>query len=153
MEVPLRSGSLNDCVRINIHFIKDDTQLIHQRDIDIALRVFNDFGSFSYFNGSGFINTCSDHFSVYLSYFFGGFFTLREAIGNRRLVLGVDRLDYTKGIPQRLEAFGEFLARDPMRAKDVMMVQVAVPSRSGWRHRPSGTCSAAAARPAGRARR
>ena len=34
-----------------------------------------------------------------------------EAFGNRKLVIGVDRLDYSKGIVQRLEAFERFLDR------------------------------------------
>jgi len=49
----------------------------------------------------------------------------------RQLILGVDRLDYTKGIPQRLHAFGQALERYPeMRGKGTL-VQVAVPSRQG----------------------
>lgn len=45
------------------------------------------------------------------------------------LLLGVDRLDYTKGIPQRLLAFEQLLARCPAYRKRVNLVQVAVPSR------------------------
>ena len=55
---------------------------------------------------------------------------LREALNGRKLVLGVERLDYTKGIPERLRAFRDLLARDPSRVERVMMVQVAVPSRT-----------------------
>ena len=47
----------------------------------------------------------------------------------RRVVLGVERLDYTKGIPQKLAAFERFLERDPRRARTTSMVQVVVPSR------------------------
>ncbi len=47
----------------------------------------------------------------------------------RTLLLGVDRLDYTKGIEARLEAFRTVLADGKLSAKDVTMVQVAVPSR------------------------
>lgn len=47
----------------------------------------------------------------------------------RTLLLGVDRLDYTKGIEARLEAFRTLLAEGKLTAKDVTMVQVAVPSR------------------------
>ena len=36
---------------------------------------------------------------------------IRERVGDRKLILSVDRLDYTKGIPQRLEAFSLFLDR------------------------------------------
>ncbi len=45
------------------------------------------------------------------------------------MLLGVDRLDYTKGIPERLEAFDAFLDRNPQAATQVTLVQVAVPSR------------------------
>ena len=34
---------------------------------------------------------------------------VRESLGDSRLVLGVDRLDYSKGIPQRVKAFERFL--------------------------------------------
>jgi trehalose 6-phosphate synthase len=55
---------------------------------------------------------------------------LREELGgSRRLLLGVDRLDYTKGIEQRLEAYGELLADGTVSSDDVVLVQVATPSR------------------------
>ena len=55
---------------------------------------------------------------------------LRERLGARRKVLlGVDRLDYTKGIDVRLRAIEEMLKRGRYRADDVVYVQVAVPSR------------------------
>jgi len=47
----------------------------------------------------------------------------------RRVFLGVDRLDYTKGIDVRLKAFQELLATRPETATDSVFVQVAVPSR------------------------
>ncbi|HEY6853569.1 MAG TPA: trehalose-6-phosphate synthase, partial [Gemmatimonadales bacterium] len=46
------------------------------------------------------------------------------------IVLGVDRLDYTKGIPLRIRAFEEFLRRAPAWRKKVIYVQVAAPSRT-----------------------
>jgi alpha,alpha-trehalose-phosphate synthase [UDP-forming] len=56
---------------------------------------------------------------------------LRQQFGaHRRILLGVDRLDYTKGIDRRLEAFGALLAKKPELANELMMVQVAVPSRT-----------------------
>jgi len=55
---------------------------------------------------------------------------LRSRLGQgRRVFLGVDRLDYTKGIDLRLKAYGEFLANDRRLAKEAVFVQVAVPSR------------------------
>ncbi|MFC5001983.1 trehalose-6-phosphate synthase [Dactylosporangium cerinum] len=52
-----------------------------------------------------------------------------ELGGDRRLLLGVDRLDYTKGIEQRVEAFGELLAEGVVSNDEVVLVQVATPSR------------------------
>jgi trehalose 6-phosphate synthase/phosphatase len=51
-----------------------------------------------------------------------------RADGNALLV-GIDRLDYTKGIPRRLAAFEELLRRRPALLGKVRLVQVAVPSR------------------------
>jgi len=56
---------------------------------------------------------------------------LREDIGDRRVILGVDRLDYTKGLPLKLAAFRHLLANSPEWRNDVVLVQVAVPSRTG----------------------
>jgi len=54
---------------------------------------------------------------------------LVEGLGGRCLILGVDRLDYTKGIPARLEAFRTALLRYPELRGNVLFIQVAVPSR------------------------
>jgi trehalose 6-phosphate synthase/phosphatase len=55
--------------------------------------------------------------------------TLRS--GSERLLVGIDRLDYTKGIPRRLLAYEQLLLRHPELCEHVRMVQVAVPSRTG----------------------
>ena len=56
----------------------------------------------------------------------------RRRIGHaRRIALGIDRLDYTKGLPERLRAFALTLERRPELRGHIVMVQVAVPSRSG----------------------
>jgi trehalose 6-phosphate synthase/phosphatase len=54
---------------------------------------------------------------------------LEEQYAGRKLVLGVERLDYTKGIPQKLLAFERLLEQDPTRAQRTTMLQVLVPSR------------------------
>lgn len=54
---------------------------------------------------------------------------LREEFGGRRIVLGVDRLDYTKGIDVRLRAFEEVLNRGAATVEDTVFVQIAVPTR------------------------
>lgn len=47
-----------------------------------------------------------------------------------KVIIGVDRLDYTKGLPNRLEAFAELLERHPEHREKVRMLQIAVPSRT-----------------------
>ncbi|MEH3138305.1 MAG: trehalose-6-phosphate synthase [Mycolicibacterium neoaurum] len=55
---------------------------------------------------------------------------IRAELGNpRKLLLGVDRLDYTKGIDVRLKAFSELLAEDRADRSDTVLVQLATPSR------------------------
>lgn len=53
----------------------------------------------------------------------------RQELPNRKLLLGVDRLDYTKGIPHRMRAFELVLQRFPDLRRRVTLVQVVVPSR------------------------
>ncbi|MEZ4295973.1 MAG: trehalose-phosphatase [Polyangiaceae bacterium] len=55
---------------------------------------------------------------------------LLRALGDARLVLGVDRLDYTKGIPERLRAFARLCEMFPEWRGKVACVQVSVPSRA-----------------------
>lgn len=54
---------------------------------------------------------------------------LHALLPNRKLILGIDRLDYTKGIPLRLQAFQNVLARYPGLRERVSLIQVVVPSR------------------------
>ncbi|WP_125132189.1 alpha,alpha-trehalose-phosphate synthase (UDP-forming) [Microbacterium sp. 10M-3C3] len=55
---------------------------------------------------------------------------IRESLGNpSKILLGVDRLDYTKGIRHRMKAFGELLQDGRVSVDDVTLVQVASPSR------------------------
>ncbi|WP_133784892.1 trehalose-6-phosphate synthase [Kribbella sp. VKM Ac-2571] len=55
---------------------------------------------------------------------------LRQEVGNpTHILLGVDRLDYTKGIRQRLRAFGELLDEKRISVDDAVFIQVATPSR------------------------
>jgi len=56
---------------------------------------------------------------------------LRRDVTGEKLIVGVDRLDYTKGILDRLRALETFFERYPHRRGEVSMVQVAVPSRTG----------------------
>lgn len=52
-----------------------------------------------------------------------------EVRGRRQVLLGLDRLDYSKGIPDRLLAFEELLRRTPRIAAEALLVQWAAPSR------------------------
>jgi trehalose 6-phosphate synthase len=54
---------------------------------------------------------------------------LRRSLDNRTILLGVDRMDYTKGIDARLRAFRELLRSGAVKADDVVMIQSAVPTR------------------------
>lgn len=55
---------------------------------------------------------------------------IRSELGNpRKILLGVDRLDYTKGIDVRLKAFSELLEEHRAERDDTVLVQLATPSR------------------------
>jgi trehalose 6-phosphate synthase/phosphatase len=54
---------------------------------------------------------------------------LRMKTRGRKIVLSIDRLDYTKGIPQRIEFINSFFKRHPEYREKVVFVTVAVPSR------------------------
>ncbi|HOI13416.1 MAG TPA: bifunctional alpha,alpha-trehalose-phosphate synthase (UDP-forming)/trehalose-phosphatase [Methanoculleus sp.] len=56
---------------------------------------------------------------------------IRQEYGKRKIILSFDRLDYTKGIPLRLEAFDALLEKKPDYQGKVSLVLVAVPSRTG----------------------
>jgi len=55
---------------------------------------------------------------------------IRKLAGSRRLIVSIDRLDYTKGIPQRIRAFALFLKRHPEYHRKVTLVMLVVPSRT-----------------------
>jgi trehalose 6-phosphate synthase len=55
--------------------------------------------------------------------------TLREQYAKRQLLVGVDRLDYSKGLPQRVRAFRMLLERYPENRHSATLIQVAAPSR------------------------
>jgi trehalose 6-phosphate synthase len=55
---------------------------------------------------------------------------IHEDLPHQQIVLGIDRLDYTKGIPDRLEAFRNALRRFPELHENITLVQIVVPSRT-----------------------
>jgi len=52
-----------------------------------------------------------------------------QKVGDRKIIISIDRLDYTKGITQRLEAFDLFLSENPEYKGKVTLIMVAVPTR------------------------
>jgi trehalose 6-phosphate synthase/phosphatase len=55
---------------------------------------------------------------------------LRQQVGERKVILTVDRLDFSKGIIQRLKAFEKFLSRHPEWLGRVTLLSLLVPSRT-----------------------
>ena len=55
--------------------------------------------------------------------------SIADLPASQKLVLGVDRLDYSKGLPNRFEAFGKYLERRTPGAPRATMLQIAPPSR------------------------
>jgi trehalose 6-phosphate synthase len=54
---------------------------------------------------------------------------VRESLQGRSLIVSADRLDYSKGLPNRLEGFGRLLARFPQHHRKVSFLQIAARSR------------------------
>ncbi|MFS7984163.1 putative alpha,alpha-trehalose-phosphate synthase (UDP-forming) [Helianthus anomalus] len=55
---------------------------------------------------------------------------LKERFSGRKVMLGVDRLDMIKGIPQKILAFEKFLEENPYWCDKVVLLQIAVPTRT-----------------------
>lgn len=54
---------------------------------------------------------------------------MRRRVLGRRQIIGVDRLDYSKGLPERMKAFGRLLENHPELEKTVTFLQIAPPTR------------------------
>jgi trehalose 6-phosphate synthase len=54
---------------------------------------------------------------------------MKREYSRRKLLVGVDRLDYSKGLPQRMRAFREFLQKNPDLRQSATLIQIASPSR------------------------
>ena len=54
---------------------------------------------------------------------------LADAMAGRALVIGVDRLDYSKGIPERLRSYATLLNEYPKHRRNVVLMQISAPSR------------------------
>lgn len=55
--------------------------------------------------------------------------TLKQQYAHRRLLVGIDRLDYSKGLPRRLRAFRELLDNYPENRNSATLIQIASPTR------------------------
>jgi trehalose 6-phosphate synthase len=55
---------------------------------------------------------------------------MKDSMGDRQLIVGAERLDYTKGLPHRLRGFGALLANFPEHLNRVTYLQVAARSRN-----------------------
>lgn len=64
---------------------------------------------------------------------------LQSCMEGQALVLSVDRMDYSKGLPQRMRAFEQLLHENPALSRQITFLQIASPSRTG-----PGTCPALA---------
>lgn len=59
---------------------------------------------------------------------------IRKTLGERKVVLSIDRLDYTKGVVHRLRGYEAFLRANPQWHGKVVLALVVVPSRTGVEH-------------------
>ena len=57
----------------------------------------------------------------------------RESLHTRKLLIGVDRLDYSKGLPKRFQAYQRLLEQYPDMRRNVVFMQIAPPTRIGVR--------------------
>ena len=55
---------------------------------------------------------------------------MRASLQDRKLLVGVDRLDYSKGLEERFDSYEQYLRTYPDQHRNVVMVQIAPPSRS-----------------------
>lgn len=101
------------CIAIEI----DDNELAeHQRELRIgALPISIDYDNVADV-------AASDEAAVYMKH-------LRDSWRDETVVVGVDRLDYTKGLPEKLEAFRELLRRHPDLSRRIVLQQLVIPSR------------------------
>lgn len=54
---------------------------------------------------------------------------LENRFKGRMVIIGVDRLDYTKGLPEKLNGYKTFLEKNPELRDKTLLIQIAIPSR------------------------
>ena len=55
--------------------------------------------------------------------------TIRDSAGDKKMIIGVDRLDYSKGLVERFNGYGQFLEEHPDWQRQTFLLQIAPPSR------------------------
>jgi trehalose 6-phosphate synthase len=126
LQTPRDQHNLAQCLRTLLPEVtlRDDGQMVTARTDDRVVRIASfpigiDFQAFARQAASAEVKQRVQH--------------IRGRLPGLKLMLGVDRLDYTKGIPQRLEAFRNALLRFPELREQVVLTQVVVPSRTDIR--------------------
>ena len=66
-EIPLATGRLQNFLGINTDAIEDDCQLVHQRNVVVALSVLDELGGFSHLDAAGRIDNSGYYARVHLS--------------------------------------------------------------------------------------
>ena len=64
-EVPFGAGGGEHVEGVDPHLVEDEGEFVHERDVEIALRVLDDLGGFSDFDGGCFVDTSGDDGSVH----------------------------------------------------------------------------------------
>jgi len=115
-----------------IHFLESVHRLkgyehsvgrISAGDRMIQAEVFPMGIDFERFNGASFIPEVKREIS-----------RIRKKVEGRKVILSIDRLDYSKGIRERLKAFDLFLDKNPEFREKVIFIMLAVPSRTRIEH-------------------
>ncbi len=59
-EVPLGAGSNQDLFGVDVHALENHREFVHERDIDVALRVLDDLGRLGHLDARGLVRPCRD---------------------------------------------------------------------------------------------
>ncbi len=98
--------------------IQTSANVIHKEDRNITIDAFPmgiDAEKFSFLPNTQEVKAIKDHYDTIL--------------GGTKIILSIDRLDYSKGIVQRLQAFEKILVENPKYIEQICMHMIVVPSR------------------------
>lgn len=131
-ELPQRSEMLNSLLKSDLVGFHDLSYLTHFKTCVTRILGENPDNAFERKFGVYPISIDSNHFQKltqeertqeYVKKF-------RESKGNKKWILGVDRLDYIKGLVLKFRAFRDFLRKNPEDVGRVQLVQIVIPSRT-----------------------